>query len=93
MVYVLVDECELEDGTQHPSGVGDPSIPDGDERVVYGILKGPESWSPFTVQVCVRGCVVVVAGILTVALRCSVPASVQVCVRECVLLLLPGFLL
>jgi len=46
----FVDECELEEGTQHPSGVGDPSIPDGDERVVYGILKGPESWNPFTVQ-------------------------------------------
>ena len=51
---VLVDECELEEGTQHPSGVGDPSIPDGDERVVYGILKGPESWNPFTVQVSER---------------------------------------
>ncbi len=57
VVYVLVDECELEEGTQHPSGVGDPSIPDGDERVVYGILKAPESWSPFTVQVCERVCV------------------------------------
>ncbi len=51
MALAPSDECELEGGSEHPTGLGDPSIPDGDERVVYGILKGPESWNPFTIQV------------------------------------------
>ncbi len=56
----FVDECDRGDGTADSTGVGCPTVADGDERVVYGILVGPYTWNPFTVQVrCRRSCCVV----------------------------------
>ena len=47
----FVDECDNGDGSLHATGVGCDGVRDGDERVVYGVLVGPATWNPFTVQV------------------------------------------
>lgn len=43
----FVDETQL---PPDDSALTNAVVPDGDERVVYGILQAPTSWSPWTVQ-------------------------------------------